>query len=127
LSQSDEPYTIEPGPTIESYRYIGPEGELEFEVGTEYWRRKPILRDGHEIDVISVDSFRRVGDRRGQVLDDESKARVVENMRQYYRQRGFPFEIRHPSGQIEDESGHIRPGFKTALPRAEHSDGCERA
>jgi hypothetical protein len=118
-----EPFTIRPGPTFESYRYVGPEGELEFEVGTEYWGRKPVLRHGHEIDVIPAESLRRVGDRSGDALDSESIARVLENIRHYYRQRALPLEIRHPSGQIEDESGDIRPGFKTALPRAEHSEG----
>lgn len=119
----NEPFTIRPGPTIESYRYVGPEGEIEFEVGTVYWQRKPVLRDGHEIDVISVDSFRRVGDRSGEALDDESRARILENLRHYYQQRALPYEIRHPSGEREDESGQIRPGFRTALPRAEHSEG----
>jgi len=119
----NEPFTIRPGPTIESYQYFGPEGEIEFEVGTVYWQRKPVLRDGHEIDLISVDSFRRAGDRSGEPLDDESRARILENLRHHYHQRAMPYEIRHPSGEREDESGQVRPGFRTALPRAEHSDG----
>ena len=123
MTRSTGPFTVHPGPTIESYRYVGPEGEVEFEVGTEYWQRKPVLRDGHEIDVISVDSLRRVGDRIGEPLDDEPRAHILENLRYYYRQRALPFEIRHPSGQHEDELGQIRPGFRTGLPRAEHSDG----
>lgn len=53
----DESFAIELGPTIESYRYVGPEGEVVFEEGRVYWKGKPVLRHGHEIDVISATSF----------------------------------------------------------------------
>lgn len=56
-------------------------------------------------------------------LDDDARAHILDNLRQHYRQRGRPFEIRLPSGAREDESGRVRPGFRTALPVAEHSDG----
>jgi hypothetical protein len=123
LSEINEPYAILPGPTIESLRYVGPEGEFVFEVGTVYWKRQPVVRDGHEIEVIGVDSFRRPGDRSGAGPDDEARARILENVRDYYRRRARPYEIRYPSGEREDETGQVRPGFRTALPRAEHSDG----
>jgi hypothetical protein len=123
LSANDEPFTILPGPTIESYRYVGPEGEVDFDVGTVYWKRQPVIRDGHEIEVIAADSLRRPGDRSGASLNDDDRAHVLDNLRLHYRKRGRPFEIRHPSGAREDETGQVRPGFRTGLPTAEHSDG----
>ena len=122
MSETNEPYAILAGPTIESRRYVGPEGEFVFEVGTVYWKRQPVVRDGHEIDVIGVDSFRRPGDR-SRAGPDEARASILENVRDYYRRRARPYEIRYPSGEREDETGQVRPGFRTALPRAEHSDG----
>ncbi|MEP6640208.1 MAG: hypothetical protein ABJC39_12735, partial [Chloroflexota bacterium] len=123
MTAADEPFTIEPGPTFESYRYVGPEGEVAFETGSVHWKRQPVQRDGQEIDVIYPDSFRRPGQGAGEGLDDDTRARVLENVRRYYRRRGRPLEIAHPSGEREDETGRVRPGFRTALPRAEHSDG----
>jgi len=118
----DEPFSIRPGPSIEIYRYTGPEGEIEFEVGRVYWGGEPVLRDGHAIVVVYPD-FRRVGDRSGEQIDDESCARILGNLRTYYRRRGLPYEIHHRTGEREDESGQLRPGFASALPRASHSDG----
>lgn len=49
--------------------------------------------------------------------------RFTDAIRRLLRSTGKPFDLRHPSGEIEDETGSRRPGFRSALPRVEHSDG----
>ncbi|MBA3878059.1 MAG: hypothetical protein C0498_14280, partial [Anaerolinea sp.] len=68
-------------------------------------------------------TFRWAGERAGQPVTDEDRARMADALRAYYRSRGRPYALRHLSGEIEDETGRRYPGFASALPHASHSDG----
>lgn len=48
---------------------------------------------------------------------------ILDGIRHWYRSHAIPYELRLPSGAVEDETGAVHPGFRSALPRAAHSDG----
>lgn len=56
-------------------------------------------------------------------MSEADRDRVLAAVRAHYCRRDQPLEVVFPSGEVEDESGERSPGFKSALPRAEHSDG----
>ena len=104
-------------------RYRGSEGEAEFEVVPAYYGGEPLHRGGKAVLSIASDSVRWVGGRQGQAMSESDRARILTAVREHYRRNGQPYELSLPSGEIEDESGHRQPGFRSPLPRAEHSDG----
>jgi hypothetical protein len=92
----------------ETWRYTGPLGDAEFEAPARS---------------IFVPSLRWVGRRSGEPISETDRSALIGELRRLYREQGEPFELVFPSGEVEDETGCVRPGFRSALPRAEHSDG----
>lgn len=108
---------VTPVPTDrELYRYRGPRFEFEF-------YGSALERGGRTVLSIELGYVRWAGERAGQPVTDEDRALMADALRAYYRGRGIPYELSHLSGEIEDETGRLRPGFASALPRASHSDG----
>lgn len=107
---------------IETWRYAGSLGEAEFEAGTAWGGGQPLIRDGAPVWSVSIPSLRWAGARTGEAMNDEDRAALTGELRRFYAGKG-PFDLRLSSGEVEDENGSVRPGFKTGLPRAEHSDG----
>jgi len=108
MGTTDDEAEVAPAPPApERYRYRRPGFEFEFDAWNE----------------IALVTCRWAGERSAQPVTDEDRALMAEALRGYYRGRGIPYELRHPSGEIEDESGRLRPGFASALPHAAHSDG----
>ena len=56
-------------------------------------------------------------------MSETGRSALVAELRRLYREQAEPFELVLSSGEVEDETGSVRPGFRSALPRAEHSDG----
>jgi len=103
--------------------YVGPDGQAEF-LATGAMRGGEILRrSGRVVEAVGVATIRWVGDRSGEPVSDADRARIVEAIRNHYRSEGSPYQLRHPSGQLEDETGQRSPGFRSALPHAAHSEG----
>ena len=107
----------------ETSRYSGPEGEADFEAFGAMHGGEFVYREGVMVEAIDAASIRWAGSRATQAMDAEDRARILERLRAYFQDRLLPYNIRHPSGEIEDEAGVIHPGFRTSLPRVEHSDG----
>ena len=107
----------------ETARYRGPEGEAEFEVAPAVYGGEPRRRGGKAVLSVWSGSVRWVGNRRDQTMSEADRDRVLAAVRAHYRTNNQPFELILPSGEVEDESGERTPGFKSPLPRAEHSDG----
>lgn len=106
----------------ETWRYAGPLGDAEFEAGTTWAGGRPVVRDGAPVWSVSIASLRWAGARAGEAMSDEDRTALTGELRRFCAAKG-PFELRLPSGEVEDETGTVRPGFKTGLPRVEHSDG----
>ncbi len=92
----------------ETWRYTGPLGDAEFDAPARS---------------IFVPSLRWVGNRSGEPMSELDRSALIAELRRLYREQGEPFELVFPSGEVEDETGSVRPGFRSALPHAEHSDG----
>lgn len=107
----------------EAARYRGPEGEAELEVVPAFYGGEPLRRGGTAVLSVWSGSVRWVGGRRGQPMSETDRDRVLAAVREHYRRQGQPYELILPSGEVEDEGGQRKPGFKSALPRAEHSEG----
>jgi hypothetical protein len=117
-----EDFTIT-GLDRDTSRYSGPEGQVDFLEFLAITGRQPVLRGGRRVIALNAESLRWAGDRRGEPMAAEVRARLLDKLRQYYRARGIPFHLRYPSGELEDETGQRHGGFRTGLPCAEHSDG----
>lgn len=107
----------------ETALYRGPEGEAEFEVAPAVYGGEPRRRGGKVVLSVWSGSVRWVGNRRDQTMSEADRDRVLAAVRGHFRTRNQPYELVLPSGEVEDESGERTPGFRSALPRAEHSDG----
>ena len=107
----------------ETARYRGPEGEAEFEVAPAIYGGEQRLRGGKAVLSVWSGSVRWVGTRRHQTMSDADRDRVLAAIRAHYRADDQPCELVLPSGEVEDESGRRTPGFASALPHAQHSDG----
>lgn len=111
------------GAPYETWRYTGPLGEVEFEAAPAMFGGRPVVREGRPVITISVASLRWAGEGVGRTLAESEREAVVGELRRLYRARGSPFDLAWPSGEVEDEHGAVRSGFRSALPVAEHSDG----
>lgn len=107
----------------ETALYRGPEGEAEFEVGAAVYGGEPRKRDGKVVLSIWVGSVRWVGDRRDQPISEAERNQILAGIRAHYDSLNQPYELVLASGEVEDEKGRRSPGFKSALPCAEHSEG----
>lgn len=107
----------------ETNRYSGPEGEVDFEAFGAMRGGAFVYRHGALVEAVDAATIRWAGPRAGQPMDTEDRDRILERLREYHRSRGIPYSIRHASGEVEDETGAVDPGFRTALPHVEHSDG----
>ncbi len=107
----------------EAARYSGPEGEATFFAFGAMHGGAFVHRGGQMVEALDAESLAWTGDRAGEPMTEADRAAVLDGIRQWYRSQGIPYDLRLPSGTVEDETGAVRPGFRTALPRAEHSDG----
>jgi hypothetical protein len=107
----------------ETSRYSGPEGEADFEVFGARHGGEFVYRGGIMVEAIDADSLRWAGSSQGRPMDADDRARLLDAIRANFRERSLPYNIRHPSGEIEDEAGIIHPGFRSGLPHVEHSEG----
>jgi hypothetical protein len=107
----------------ETARYSGPEGEVEFFAFGAIRGRAFVYRGAKMVEAIDAGSLAWAGDRAGQPMSDADRARILDAIRRWYRSQGIPYNLRHPSGEVEDETGARDPGFRSALPRVEHSEG----
>lgn len=107
----------------ETSRYVGSDGQAEFLETVAMWGGEIVRRSGRVVQAVDVATIHWVGDRSGERMADEDRARIVEAIRNRYRSEGSPYQLRHPTGELEDETGRRGPGFRSALPHAAHSDG----
>jgi hypothetical protein len=107
----------------ETARYRGPEGEAQFEVAPAFYGGEPRRRGEKVVLSIWSGSVEWVGNRSDETMPEADRDRILAAVRAHYRTQNQPLELVLPSGEVEDESGERTPGFKSALPRAEHSDG----
>ena len=107
----------------ETARYRGSEGEAEFGVSPAVYGGEPRRRGGKVVLSVWSGSVRWVGDRRHQKMSEVDRDRILAAVGAHYRTNNQPYELVWASGEIEDEKGERTPGFRSALPRAEHSDG----
>jgi hypothetical protein len=107
----------------ETCRYSGPEGEADFEAFGAMYGGEFVYRDGVMVEAIDADSIRWAGSGQGRPIDAADRARILEGLRVYFREQRIPYNIRHSTGEVEDEAGVIHPGFRTGSPHVEHSDG----
>lgn len=107
----------------EAARYRGPEGEAELDVAPAVYGGQVAVRRGVPVVSVWSGSLRWVGARQGEPMAEAERDRILAAVREHYRSSGTPFELVHASGEVEDEGGQRKPGFKSPLPRAEHSDG----
>lgn len=107
----------------ETSRYSGPEGDVDFDAFGAMHGGEFVYRDGVMVESIDAGSLRWAGPRAGRPMDADDRARILDRLRAYLRAHRIPYAIRHASGEVEDETGAFHPGFRTALPRVEHSDG----
>lgn len=107
----------------ETGRYMGPDGEAEFLATGAMRGGELVYRGGRVVDEADVSTICWVGSRAGQPMSEPDRERITDAIRNYYRSDGSPYQLRHPSGELEDETGRRTPGFRSALPHAEHSDG----
>lgn len=126
MSETDLPDHAEvapvpPGP--ERYRYRGPEGAFEFDAWSARDSGRTVERAGHVVEAVDLRTIRWAGDRAGDEVTGEDRDRLAGALAAWYRGQGVPFELHLLSGEIEDETGRRRPGFRGALPRIHHSDG----
>jgi hypothetical protein len=82
-----------------------------------------VYRNGVIVEAIDAASIRWAASGAGRPMNAEDRARILDRLRAYFRERLLPYNIRHRTGEVEDEAGIIHPGFRTSLPRVEHSDG----
>lgn len=107
----------------ETSRYIGPIGQADF-LATQAMRGGEIIRRaGRIVEAVDVSSIRWTGDRAGEAMTEPDRDRIVDAIRRHNRGDHAPYQLRHPSGELEDEAGHRSPGFRSALPTAVHSAG----
>lgn len=107
----------------ETSRYSGPEGQVDFEAFGAMRGGEFVYRDGVMVEAIDAKSLRWAGSPAERSMDAGDRAKILVRLRAYFRERRIPYNIRHQSGEIEDESGVMHPGFRSALPHVEHSDG----
>lgn len=107
----------------ETALYRGPEGEAEFEVSPAVYSGEPRHRGGKAVLSIWTGSVRWIGNRQHETMSDADRDRVLAAVGLHYRTNDQPYELILPSGEVEDETGERTPGFRSALPCAEHSDG----
>jgi hypothetical protein len=107
----------------ESSRYVGSDGQAEFLATAAMRGGEIVRRSGRVVEAVDIATIRWVGDRSGELITDEDRARIVEAIRNHFRSEGSPYQLRHSSGELEDETGRRSPGFRSALPHAAHSDG----
>jgi len=107
----------------ETALYRGPEGEAEFGVSLAVYGGEPRSRGGKAVLSIWTGSVRWVGNRRHTAMSEADRDRILAAVGVHYRTKDQPYEFVLPSGEIEDERGERTPGFRSALPCAEHSDG----
>jgi hypothetical protein len=107
----------------ETSRYIGPSGQADFLATLAMRGGEIIRRAGRMVEEVDVSTIRWTGDRAGEAMAEADRDRIVDTVRRRNRAEGTPYQLRHRSGELEDETGHRTPGFRSALPRAEHSEG----
>jgi hypothetical protein len=107
----------------ETNRYIGPVGQADFLATVAIRGGEIIRRGGRVVAAVDVSSIRWTGDRAGEAMSDLDRDRILGAIRRQYGAERAPYQLRHPSGVLEDETGARRPGFRSALPHAEHSEG----
>lgn len=110
-------------PAPERYRYRGPQFEFEFDAWSAREGGQTLERAGQVVEAIDVRSFRWTGERDGDSMSDEDRQPLADALGTYYRGRGIAYDIHRLSGEIEDETGRRRPGFRGTVGRFEHSDG----
>lgn len=112
---------VPPGP--ERYRYRGPAGDFEFDAWNAREGGRSVERGGQVVESVDLRTIRWAGDRSGEEPSEADLARLAMALGSWYRRQGVPFDLHHVSGEIEDETGRRRPGFRGVLPRIRHSDG----
>jgi hypothetical protein len=115
-----EVFPVAPAP--ERYRYRGLAGEFEFDAWSAKAGGQTLERDGRIVEAVDVKTIRLVG---GADPSAGEKTQLAAALADHYRRAGTPFELHHLSGEIEDESGQRRPGFRGGGldGRLDHSDG----
>lgn len=108
---------------LETALFRDPDREAEFDVAVAVYGGEPLRRGGKDVVSVWSGSIRWVGDHLGQAISEADHDRVLAAIREHFRRGGQPYELVLPSGEVEDELGERRPGFKSALPLAQHSDG----
>jgi hypothetical protein len=107
----------------ETSRYSGPEGDVDFEAFGVMRGGEFLYRNGVMVEAIDAATLRWAGSSTGRSMTADDRARILDALRAHFRARRIPYNIRHPSGDVEDETGAIHSGFRLALPHVEHSDG----
>jgi hypothetical protein len=107
----------------ETALYRGPQEEAEFGVSPAVYGGELRRRGGKIVLSIWTGSVRWVGNRRHQAMSEADRDRILTAIGVHNRTNDQPYEFILPSGEIEDERGERTPGFRSALPYAEHSDG----
>jgi hypothetical protein len=107
----------------ELYHYRGPTLEFEFYASNATERGSPIERAGELVQSIDLGALQWAGERGGDHVSDEDRLAMAGALADYYRGLGIPYHLLHLSGEIEDETGRRRPGFRGVLGRFNHSDG----
>ena len=107
----------------ETSLYSGPEGDVEFQAFGAMRGGEFVYRHGVMVEAIDAASLRWAGPQDGRPMSVDDRVRILGRLRAYFRDNRIPYNIRHPTGEVEDETGAVHPGFRSALPQVEHSDG----
>jgi hypothetical protein len=116
-------FTVEPlaGTRADTYRYRGPEGEIDFDLDVDLYALEPVLRDGRCIRVI--DEMSLGWSFESPQVPAEIRSRVIERLAGFFEGQGVPCDVRLESGALRDRSGNVRPGFRHIDSATRYSDG----
>jgi hypothetical protein len=107
----------------ETGRYTGPLGQADFLATLAMHGGEIVRRAGRMVEAVDVSSIHWTGDRAGAAMSERDRDRILDVIRRHYDAERAPYQLRHLSGELEDETGHRNPGFRSALPNAVHSEG----
>lgn len=100
----------------EEGRYLGPEGQASFLATSAMRGGEVVRRGGRVVEAVDIATIRWMGDRADQPVSVDQRERIVATIRHHLKAEGVPYQLRHPSGELEDEAGRLQPGFRSALP-----------
>lgn len=101
-----------PGTQSDDYRYLGPEGRFQFELGVDTFGLRSSIRDGHEVRIIDELEIAWANRAFPRPVARAVREPVIERLVAHFASIGVLCDVRLPSGATRDAIGRVRPGYR---------------